>query len=797
MTNDRQITITVGECRNSTQWRAEHTTVSALYARLSTPVIGTETHAEYMNFPKSQQDRLKDVGGFVGGALNGTRRKAVNVIGRDIVTLDFDNIASYQTDAVKERVEGLGCNYCIYSTRKHTPTHPRLRIIIPLDRTATPEEYEPIARRIAQQIGIGQADKTTFDVSRLMYWPSKCADTEYVYAAGDKPFISADMVLGTYTDWHDVSTWPQVPGDNAHKALATKQGDPLEKPGTVGAFCRTYSIEDAMSEFLPGVYEPVDNVSDRYTFAGGSTTGGAIVYDGKFLYSHHATDPCGEKLVNAFDLVRLHKFGALDDDVDDTTPTTKRPSFLEMCKFAEQDKKCRSTLNRERQAAAAAEFGGVAAADVSADWRDALEYKPNSDILKNTINNYLVILGNDPALKGKFAYNGFAECAEVFGALPWNDDTKRRRWTDADTNGLYWYIESVYKQAGRGNIDSALSLHLSQSTFNEVQDYINGLTWDGVKRLDTLFVDYLGAEDCEYTRTVTRKMFVAGIARAMHPGTKFDNMLILVGRQGLGKSTLLSRMAHGWFNDSICSFEGKEAAELLQGIWLVEISELDAFRKSETTRVKQFLSLCSDIYRAAYAHNPEERKRRCIFFGTTNTYEFLKDPTGERRFWPVDTAVNKPKYDVFNELTEDVISQVWAEARAYWALGELLHLTPEMEAEACKRQLEHKETSAKEGLIRDFIDKQVPEDWAKWSITNRLTWWGDNTPKEGVKLVKRGSVCAAEIWVECLHSDLRYMKNSDAREINGILAHFSEWEYCKKTMRFGTYGVQRGFKRQV
>lgn len=794
MQYDRQLTITVGDRRDSTQWKAQHTTVSALYKRLSVPVQGTETHAEYMKLPKKEQDNKKDVGGFVGGSLNGMRRKAVNVTGRDIITLDFDTIPAYGTETIESRVKGLGCSYCIYSTRKHTPEKPRLRVVIPLDRTAAPEEYEPISRRIAQQIGIEQADKTTFDVSRLMYWPSVCSDTAYFYSYADAPFLSADMILGTYADWRDVSSWPQVDGESAHKALATKQGDPLTKTGTVGAFCRTYTIEQAMGAFLPGVYEPVDNTSDRYTYTGGSTTGGAIVYDDKFLYSHHATDPCGEKLVNAFDMVRLHKFGDADDSTAEGTPVTKLPSFLKMCEFAEADKLCRATLNRERQEAAAAEFEGVTAA-APADWRDKLDYKQNTNVLKSTINNYLVVLNNDPLLKDKFAYNGFAECREVFGGLPWDPEEKRRRWTDADNNGLYWYIESAYKQAGRSNVDSALSLFMAQNTFNEVQDYINGLEWDGVPRLDTLFIDYLGAEDTPYTRTVTRKMFVAGIARAMIPGIKFDTMLILVGPQGLGKSTLLAKMAHGWFNDSICSFEGKEAAELLQGIWLVEISELDAFRKSETSRIKQFLSLRSDIYRAAYARNAEERKRRCIFFGTTNTDEFLRDPTGERRFWPVDTSVTEPKYNVFTDLTDDVISQVWAEARAKWACGESLYLDSETEAAAREKQLAHKETSAKEGVIKEFIEKKVPADWASWEIDKRTTFWSGGVQMGGVQLVERDRICAAEIWVECLHSDLKYMKQSDVREINSILKNMKGWRSGSKSMRVGPYGFQRGFYR--
>jgi predicted P-loop ATPase len=337
---------------------------------------------------------------------------------------------------------------------------------------------------------------------------------------------------------------------------------------------------------------------------------------------------------------------------------------------------------------------------------------------------------------------------------------------------------------------------MAQHQFNEVQDFINGLVWDGKKRLDTLFIDYLGAEDTEYTRTVTRKMFMAGIARAMHPGTKFDNMLILVGPQGIGKSTILNKMARGWFNDSICSFEGKDAAELLQGIWIVEVSELDAFRKSETSRIKQFLSLNSDIFRAAYARNAEERKRRCIFFGTTNTAEFLRDPTGERRFWPVDTGVTDAKRDVFEDLTTDEVSQIWAEARARWIAGEPLHLSAEMEKAARDKQIEHKESSAREGIIKKFVAQQVPEDWQKYTLDKRRLFWGaveSGTIPQGTKLVDRDRISAVEIWCEAFSGDLKMMRTADAREINAVLGSLPGWTRGKATIRFGPYSVQRGY----
>lgn len=811
MTYDRPIIISVGKSRKDINWQRQMLTVSELYDRLKVPARGTETLAEYMGMKKAQQDTLKDVGGYVAGTLSGGRRKANAVTGRDIVTLDFDNIPDWQTDTVIEKLDSLNCGYCVYSTRKHAGNAPRLRVLLPTDRTMTPDEYEPVARRLAAYIDISMADPTTFEVSRLMYWPSCCSDSDFVYRTSDAPFVSVDSLLATYTDWRNISEWPQVPGSFSYQKLAVKQGDPESKTGIVGAFCKTYDIYRALEELIPGVYEPCENEKDRYTYAGGSTTGGAIIYDnGKFLYSHHATDPCSGKLVNSFDLVRLHKYGDEDDGCTADTPVNKLPSYKEMCQFASSIDEVGLLVATERYNSAKADFMGVinpaASNNLDTDldpekdaWRASLARDPHTSKSKGTINNIRIILENDPLLKGRFALNKFAGRGEVLDKLPWDiqeGEHRRRMWSDTDNNGLYWFMESFYEITGRGNIDAALDIHASTHAFNEVQDYINGLTWDGVKRLDTLFIDYLGAEDNEYNRVVCRKAFTAAIARAMEPGCKFDNMLILCGPQGIGKSTILDKMSLGFFNDSIRTFEGKEASELLQGVWLVEIAELDAFKRSDVTCIKQFLSLRADRYRAAYGRNVKELPRCCVFFGTCNQTDFLQDTTGNRRFWPVDVGIIPHEKTVFNDLTSDIISQVWAEAKVRWQMGEPLYLSAEEDAMARERQEEHREASAQEGLILEFLEQQVPSDWASWDIDKRRTFWNGVTQKGDYTLVPRDKICALEVWCELYGKPVSDMKKSDAREINSVLERQPDW--FPTHARFGvSYGTkQRGFKRR-
>lgn len=799
--NDKAVTISVANQRYSTNWQPSNSSLSELYTRLEQPIRGAETLAQYLKLKKVQQDDLKDVGGFVAGRLNSSHRKNTTVVDRCIVTLDFDTIPPYGTDGILQAIENMGCGFCVYSTRKHMPTAPRLRILIPLDRTVTADEYEPIARHIAAQIGIQMADPTTFQPSRLMYWPSCSADGEYIFKYKDAPLIMADQVLAAYADWHDFTSWPQVPGAVSYQKLAMKQGDPDTKPGVVGAFNRAYGdVFNVMDKLLPGIYEPVDNDPNRFTYLGGSTTGGAVIYDnGKFLFSHHATDPCSGRLVNAFDLVRLHKFGDKDDAALDGTPNNRLPSYKAMCEFAVADPLVSALMAQERHDQAVRDFEGVEATnDADAvNWMQKLQSNPQTGAIKSTIDNVLIILDNDPMLKGKFALNEFSGRGEVLGKLPWSKDGTRRLWSDTDSNGLYWYLEKAYALKGRADIDVALDLHAKENSFNEIQQYLEGLTWDEVPRLDTLFIDYLGAEDSRYTRAVCRKSFVAAVARAMTPGCKYDNMLILCGPQGIGKSTILDKMSRGWFNDSIRTFEGKDASELLAGVWLVEVAELDAFRKTDVSRIKQFLSLRADRYRAAYGRQVNEFQRRCVFFGTCNQMDFLQDTTGNRRFWPVDVGVKPHEKTVWKDLTDDIIDQLWAEAKVRWQTGEQLYLPPELESAAQEQQEAHREVSPREGLIRDFVSRQIPDDWLNWMLDRRRDFWANNATGD-YNLVDRDRICTLEIWCELFNGSPRDLTRGckDAREINETLTNIPGWKRSNSPKNCGcSYGKQRCFER--
>ena len=805
MNSNRLIHVSVGSSRTSKEWKQSEFLWSEFVDRLKTPQRSSETFEEYHKLSKADQGKLKDVGGFVGGTLTGLQRKANAAAGRDLVTLDLDNISSGETDNVIRKIESLNISYALYSTRSHAEYKPRLRVVIPLSQTITADEYEPVARKIASYIGMQLCDPTTFETSRLMYWPSCSKDSNYVFKCANKKFVDPSGVLNQYTDWHDVTTWPQVPGspDSLRaKSLLAKQQDPTTKKGIVGAFCKAYDILSAIEAFIPNAYEETDK-EDRLTYTGGSTVAGAVLYDDdKFLFSHHATDPCSGQLVNAFDLVRLHKFSELDDELKDGTPAGRMPSYMAMKRIALEDSKVATELNLQNAIHASDVFNQVeeVSTDVTEDitpddvnWMRSAGLETNENGgYKKTMDNIIRILNYDPALKGKIAIDEFSVRGLVLGAMPWNSEEGKRLWSDTDDAGIQWYLEQRYNITGKDKVMSALLLVSEQNRINEVKDYLLSLSWDGVPRINTILHDYLGATQDEYTAAVARKSLTAAVARAMEPGCKYDYVPVLVGPQGIGKSTFLATLGKEWYSDSLQSFEGKEAAEMIQGIWINEVGEMAGYNKSESAVVKQFLSKRDDIYRQAYGRRTAKFPRKCVFFGTSNAYDFLKDLTGNRRFWPVDVGQVDPNKSVWDNLPDEV-DQIWAEAMEHYKNKEALFFdTPELQALADAEQDGHREANVKEGLIKAFLEKEVPANYDKMDLAARRMFW--NGTAVVTQLMPRDKTCALEIWCECFNGDLRYLKRVDSMEINQIMENLKGWRRNKKAKRYGYYGVQKGFE---
>ena len=792
---DARLSIAMGRSRMDKKWKNQELMWSDLVRRLSETQRTNETVAEYKKLSKTEQSRIKDVGGFVGGVLKNGRRTAETIASRCILTLDADFAQPDFWDLVMFTLESPAA--VIYSTHKHTPEKPRLRLVLPFSRPVSPDEYQAIARRVAADIDIEQFDDTTYQPHRLMFWPSTPEDGEYIFRYNDDAFLDADGVLARYEDWRDQSQWPESSRVHAEiRKSAAKQEDPTTKKGIVGAFCRTYSVTEAMDTFLPGVYEPCE-ADDRYTYTAGTSAAGAVVYDGgKFLFSHHSTDPCCDKLINAFDLVRIHKFRDRDEDAPPDTPPGRLPSYKAMQELAASDSRVKVSIGEERLAEVRQDFE-VETDDAAQDnsWLAQMDVTKMGGY-ESTAKNVKLILENDPGLKGTAAIDDFAHRIVVLKDLPWRLRSRSTVWMDSDDSSLRNYLEEIYSIRGKSTIEDALSEVTTRHAFNPLKDYLLGLTWDGIPRLDTVFIDYLGAEDTEFNHAITRKTLAAAVGRVLEPGIKFDTVLTLIGKQGQGKTSLVRKLAHGWHSESLVTVQGKDAMEHIQGFWLIELGELAAIRKADFELVKQFISKQEDSFRAAYGRRTERYPRQCIFIATTNIADFIRDQTGGRRWWPMSVDKSRQRMSHFEHLTEDVVGQIWAEAVDAFKAGEPLHLDGAMEAIARELQEAHTDESPLAGLIRDFVDRLLPDNWAKLDLGERR----DYIHGEGLDMpegsVLRDRVCALEVWVELLNGDPKKLTRTQAIEINDVLRKLDGWDQPHGGIRFPHYGAQKGFVRK-
>ena len=786
-------TISVGQSRAATQWANKSTTWEALVERLAKCRKTSESAAEYKAMTKTQRGKVKDVGGFVGGTVaGGGRRKADSITARSLVTLDIDYGTSGTVEAVRELLDGSA--WCLYSTHSHTPGSPRYRLVLPLSREVTPEEYIPIARRIADDIGIDIFDSSTYEPSRLMYWPSCPHDVDYVFASGEGEPVDADRVLASYTDWRNVVEWPMDSRTVrvVQNKAGSKQEDPTEKTGIIGAFCRSYTITEAIEAFLPDVYTPTVH-PDRWTYAQGSTEGGLVIYEDKWAYSHHGTDPCCEKLVNAFDMVRLHLYGSEDQDADINTPVNRLPSFIHMERMAREDRKVHGAIVKDM----ISDFDGIEdEAEGNDEWKNDLQTDDKGKKFLPLPSNFGLILRNDMGLKGAVAYDLFSGRTVLTRDLPWRKEEIDCNWNNNDYNGLIEYVDTHYSGlTGKTALMDEADHVFGQNSFHPVRDYLKALQWDGRERLDTMLTDYLGAEDTPLTRAMCRKHFVAAVARVMRPGVKYDYVLTLIGKEGTGKSTLIRCMAKDtWFTDSLTSIEGKEAMEQLRGKWLVEMGELTNYKKSTSEAYKAFLSKQDDSFRPAYGRKTETYPRQCVFFATTNEKAFLKGDTGNRRFWVVECGAVDPSKDVWDDLPGEV-DQLWAEAVSRWKAGESLYLDRAMADEARRRQEEHNEVSADEriGLIDAYIHKEIPMTWGSMTARQRADWFKTAADLEGEPRQRRHTVCAVEVLVECFGQQLDEKTRYRTKEINQILRGMDCLKEAKRE-RDNVYGLQRRFE---
>ncbi len=397
----------------------------------------------------------------------------------------------------------------------------------------------------------------------------------------------------------------------------------------------------------------------------------------------------------------------------------------------------------------------VKLSDDTPEWHKNMKYASNG-MLMPTLQNIVEILNNDDNFKGKIEYNEFV-CKLEFN---------RKSWSDNHDSRIKLFLEKNYNiVVSVENIKHACNIIEENHRYHPVRDYISNLKWDGISRIDTVFIDFLGAKDNEYIRKVSAITFLGAIARIFDIGCKFDTCTTLVGKQGIGKSKFIRKISINpkWFTDCITTFDGKEFYEAIQGIWIVEVGEGTAFQKSTKEKVKQMITVQYDKYRTPYSRNTETYPRQCVFIGTTNNSDFLKDETGDRRFYPIDCNLANAQKDIDKDLSEEYVNQLWAEALYRYQSNEKYYITEKNILDiAEKEQRSHYDESPMQSDIMNFLDIAIPKKWSSISLEERRKYIRSVQNDDKIELkrlgyegaYKRDRVSVKEIMCELYGYDL-------------------------------------------
>jgi len=458
-----------------------------------------------------------------------------------------------------------------------------------------------------------------------------------------------------------------------------------------------------------------------------------------------------------------------------------------MAEFAAKDEKVRTLALKERQERAVEEFAE------EEDWKAKLVRQKKSTQLENSLYNIKLIMQNDPYMKN-IVFNQLADGMEIKGEVPWSHPGKF--WRDADDAQLICYVDDNYGTFSARNYDIAVAKAVDDRSYHPIREYFAALPpWDGVARVDTLLIDYLGAADNAYTRAVSRKVLCAAYRRIKEPGIKFDYMPVLNGAQGIGKSTFIANLGMDWFSDSLTlsDMNDKTAAEKLQGYWILEIGELAGMKKADLDKVKAFVSRVDDKYRASFGRRVTSHPRQCVFFGTTNSENgYLRDITGNRRYWNIKLS-GSSKYKPW-QMTSELVQQIWAEVMILADAGEKLYLSPDLEGYAKEEQREAMEHDEREGLVRLYLDTLLPANWDQMDLYQRREFLrGDDTTPVGTDV--RVIVSNMEIWCECFSRKKEDLRSMDSYAIAAIMSRLPEWEKQPTPQRIAIYGLQRIYRR--
>lgn len=704
---------------------------------------------------------------FIAGTLTeraskGNRylRNNSSLIHRTLIVLDFDNI-NVDAETFKQAVHaGLAeFSYYLYPTKSHTPENPRYRLIVKPERNFIQAEHKPLIREIESRIGIKTGDNANETWSQMNGLPVAIGITEDDFRAscvvnhGEPYPINVEIIKDEPESAHRIEIVKSIPDELSH------------------AIMKNYVSKEAFH-----LHDRANYLSALMVIVNATQTGEISIEDGKSFAEMLA---CGnpewaENNINDF-----------KRELKTVVRTDK--TFMEKFDYYGEVKNLDSTLT---------EYARETGLD---DWKENLirNKKEPYNVIRNIKNLELMIL-HDENLKDILMYNEFAQVVEKAKMFPW-EQSYNQYLTDDDLGELKIYLSKKYGvEYGKENLfDVTLSV-AKRSSFHPIKSIFEVTQWDGVERAETIFIDYLGADDNEYMRLVAKKWLVGAISRIYQAGIKFEIVPVITGKQGAGKSTLASKLGGKFFSDDLKDMKSKDSKEFLRGSWIIELGELSAMKNSETEEIKAFISSTKDRYRPSYGRITNDYPRTCVFIATSNDNRYLKDMTGARRFFPVPVDAQERNKDVFT-LDAETVHQIWAEAFTFYNAGETCYFTKEQEKLAEPYRDDATEEDAVTMAIHEYLDIPLPDYWETCTLSEKRNYI--QSVMGNMRDVKLGTNIRQRVTLKEIRSELferdpneELRGNGETRKMNLIITNTSGW----KPARWREYGKQiRGYEREV
>lgn len=611
-----------------------------------TPKLAGIFHGRLAGLAKELQ-RLNDKGAGVYVTVNrtdGKGRKKSNIVGIRAVYIDLDGVTELPEFALKP------------SGIVKTPNGFHVYWLLEPDNKMTREQCELVNKELARRYG---GDPAVTDCARVLRVPG------YYHRKGDPTLIEIVYLEDIhYTVEQLLALLPDIP--------ESRTPTPAPKPTTPGRSPYGEAAREKECDAVATAPEGERNIAlNKASFSLGQLVAGGEIDAGDTQASllHAAltaglTESEARQTMNSgfqagsAEPRQAPRRGHLELAASDRPAAAAAPDLSDVPMPDDDD--APDNIG-----------GGGPPGGVPSDepWMHSLKYKrtQHGSILSRDPGNVMLIVANDAKWKGSLAFDEFSHRASWVKAPPALEGAIPPEGPLVDEHAIYCqqvFAKNWDLSVGRDDMLRALEAAAKTQTHHPVRDYLGALQWDGTKRIDTWLNDYLGAQRRDENDRIGRWWLISAVARAMNPGCQADHVLILESPQGFGKTRTVRTLAGPWYQGNLGDVRDKDGPQSLQGHWIVEIGELDAFRGANATRIKDFLTQTVDIYRPSYGRYVQERPRQCVFCGTTNDARYLKDATGGRRFWPV--RCNEINIEA---LAEDR-DQLWAEALEYFRAGE-------------------------------------------------------------------------------------------------------------------------------